>query len=555
MGNASRCLLVVALAVGVASCTPVAAGPELPRPAQPAGQGSLPEAVTTTTVDAADVTMSDCPTDLCLVYHLDPAARWSDGSRVTADDLIWTAGVFTGSVASPDSPYAHISALDALDPSTLRLALDGPIGSWQDLFARVIPAGLSGDVAEWPTTGAYRMTEWVGGDRIVVERSGDWWSGVEPISGAAIGTVRKITFVFIDDPEEMVDALAAGDVDVIATRATEDLVARVDGLDDVTYEVAPGPFWEHIDFNHEDEMLGQHWVRQVIDLAIDRQEILDETVRLIQPGAPSLDNTMWMTGTEGYEPHYVDRHSPDAAEQMLIAHGCELDRDVYVCGETPMSFLWTTTNDDPARRAIFDLVRDDLDTVGIELLGDFRDPSAFVTRDHLFGGPEEWQMIDFSWRAAPDPASSAATYLCGDSDLNVNRYCSDDVEALVRSAATMADPALRAAAYNEADRLYLADLALIPLYQKPDLMAWSSDISGPSPNWALTSNLWNVAAWTGRDEIVVALDSEPLDLDPTATEDVAANTVLSTLLYGAFGMGPTQHHVPVLTGSVDVNEG
>jgi ABC-type transport system substrate-binding protein len=215
-----------------------------------------------------------------------------------------------------------------------------------------------------------------------------------------------------------------------------------------------------------------------------------------------------------------------------------------------MSFVWASTNDDPLRREILAQVEADLAAVGIEVVPALRSPSDFVNRDFLFGGPDVWQLINFSWRSRPDPTPADATYFCADSDLNVNRYCSADVEELVRSAERIVDPLQRAAAYNEADRMYLSDLAVIPLYQKLDLLAWSGQMAGLRPNYTSSTDLWNLAAWTGKREIVVALPAEPSSLG-ALPGDPSADTVLSSLLYGAFGMDPTHAHRPVLVDSVD----
>jgi ABC-type transport system substrate-binding protein len=138
--------------------------------------------------------------------------------------------------------------------------------------------------------------------------------------------------------------------------------------------------------------------------------------------------------------------------------------------------------------------------------------------------------------------------------LNVNRYCSEGVERLVREAERTVDREARAALYNRADRVYLEDVAVIPLYQKLSMLAWSSELSGPEPNFSISTDLWNVASWTGKSSIVVALPGEPTVIDPLSLTDDEANVVLSTLMYGAFGMDPTHSAVPLLVESVDVIE-
>lgn len=540
----------------------------LPRPAQQRislpvthTYPSTPTSSSTSTIPDAMVAAAvseaspGCPSAFCLLYHISERATWSDGTPVTAADFAYTVEVHVDPVSGTRAPaYVAISEADVLDDRTLRLVFDEPYGGWPMLFARVFRSGSEvGSIEGVDTTGPFVFEEWAVGEYLTLVRNGDWWADEDPLSGHPLGDVQRIRFVFVDSLAEMVDGLDDGEIDVISARPDPSAVEDMSEMEGVEYMVAPGPFWEHIDFHHEDPLLSQRWVREALSLAIDREKILDRTVRLVDPDAAALDNTIWMSNATSYEPHFEDRFDPRKAEQILVDNGCVKGEDgVYVCQRTRMSFTWATT-DDPARREVFESAREDLEAVGVEIVGDFRSPSDFVTRDFLFGGPDAWQLVNFSWRARAVPIASNPTYYCDDAGyLNVNRYCSGDVEQLIRSTETMVRTESQAAAYNRADRLYLEDLALIPLYQKPTLMAWTADLKGPDPNYGLSGDLWNVAAWTGKQEIVVGLPSEPSRIEPLADDDDSANLILGSLLYGAFAMDPAHERVPVLVDSVEV---
>ena len=548
-----RLRLVLAGALLAAGCTPTLAAPPPPRPTPPT-QPPVPTTAptTTTTITVETTRVIGCETDFCLVYEIRPEATWSSGAPVTASDFAHTAEV--GAAAGLPG-YDLIESAEVLDAATVVVTLERPYGAWQSLFDRLYPAG--GDLADLPaleTTGPFTFTDWQPGEFVTLERNGSWWAESDPLAGGPPGDVQEVTLVFVSEPAEMVEGLRSGEVDVIAVRPDAETVAALADLEGVETSLAPGPFWEHITFHHDDPVLSRPWAREVISLAIDREAILDETVRLIDPSANALANTVWMTGTPHYEQHFDDGHDPAAAERLLVENDCERGDDgIQICEGTRMSFVWASTNDDPARRATFGLVRDDLGAIGIELIAEFVSPSEFVTREFLFGSPDEWQLINFSWRARPDPGNANATYYCDDAgSLNVARYCSEEVESLIRSTETLTDPAERAAVYNEADRLYLGDRAVIPLYQKPMLVAWIDELEGPEPNHTLSSNLWNIGSWTGKESIVVALAEEPDVIDPRSRADDSANEVLGPLLYGAFGMSPSQEHIPVLVESVEV---
>lgn len=551
-----RIPMFIGVVVAVA-CAPIEAGPELPRPPQTRViETTTTIPTTTTTLDELAILSRSCPGEVCLLYTLSPDARWSDGQPVSAADFVATVDAHQNPLASTRDPaYDVVAAVDEIDPGRVRVALDQPYGAWQGLFSRVLAAHADGlEPGVLPSSGPFVFEEWVPGDRIIVERNDSWWSGSDPITGDPAGTVERIEFVFIADTEELVDAVLSGEVDLAAMRPTTEILDQLSLAETVDYEVAPGPFWEHIDFHHEDELLSRDWVRKALDMAIDRQKILTRTIRQLDPTAVALNNTVWMRNTAAYESHYDDAYDPETAEQMLVDHGCTRPEEIYECDGQPMSFVWMSTNDDPDRQTVFESVSEDLAAIGVELIPQMRSPSAFVNRDVLFGGPDVWQFVNFSWRAGSDPSAADPTYFCGESDLNVNRYCSQEVAALVDEAATTMDPVERAMRYNEADRRYLEDLAVIPLYQKPELLVWSEDIEGPESNFTISTDLWNVASWTGDTTLIVALPTEPAGLDPLSMTDRSANRVLATMLYGAFGMDPSHQHVPVLIESVQILE-
>ena len=106
--------------------------------------------------------------------------------------------------------------------------------------------------------------------------------------------------------------------------------------------------------------------------------------------------------------------------------------------------------------------------------------------------------------------------------------------------------------YDDADALYLADLAIIPLYQKRALLAWRSELSGPRINISRFADTWNVAAWEGKDEVTFGILDLP-DLDPTAAPTDESDLVLSAMMLGAYGLTPTLDFVPVLIESAEIS--
>lgn len=556
-------VILIALALVVTVCAQGEADP-----ATTSTKATIPATTTTAHLVTTTAEEERCPDAFCVVYHIQPEAKWSDGTPVTASDFVYTHEVLVDPLNEAAVGVGHdlITGSEIIDDKTVLFSFSEVYGPWQTLFEVVLPrhvlagadSGIPSGLALTTTSGPFVLHEWVPGDRIILERNLRYWPVNDPLSGSPLGDVDEIHFVFPDSVRNMLRDLEDGEIDLINPRPLDWIVDEVGAMEGVTHDLGPGPFWEHIDFNHDDPLLSQKWVREAISLAIDREALLEGTVRTIDPEASSLDSSIWMANSLNYQPNFVDGYDPEMAEQVLVDHFCERgDDDVYSCRGRRMSFVWATTLGDEFRETHFELAREALEAIGVELVGDFMTPSELFSSEVFFGGPDVWQIINFSWKAAADPHLGNSTYFCegaapsGFGALNVNRYCNPDVDSLVHSTNGQADQAERVRTYNEADAAYLEDLALIPLYQKPAFLAWNAELTGPELNISRSTDLWNVAAWFGKEIVVIALDSEPESLNPIMPHDTSTAMVLAAMLSGAFGIDPTLEFRPVLIESAE----
>lgn len=498
---------------------------------------------------------------MCVRYEIAADAVWSDGEPVTPDDFVRTLAAVTDPISgSPDQTgYELIDQIEVIDDRVFIVKFSGIFPAWRTLFDFVLPAHSNDPYGEEgaPVTGPFLLEDWIEGERIVLRRNPLYWPDTDPASGMRRGDVQELVFVFDQSARDQLDGLEDGELDVISPRPLDWMVEELEAMESVSYQVVPGAFWEHIDFNHDDPLLGQLWVREAISMAIDRESILDETVRTVDPAARALDSAVWLRNSARYQDHFEHVHDPEAAVEALEGHFCERGDDgIYECQGRRMSFVWATTVGDEYRARIFDLVSEDLAEVGIEVNLEARTPSDLFSSSVFFGGPDVWQLISFSWRGEADPFRSNSVFYCegdapsGHGRLNVSRYCNQEVEALIRSTEVTVDETERIRAYDEADSIYLADSAIVPLFQKPALLAFDSSITGPTANISASTDLWNVASWSGADSVVIALESEPDTLDPVRAGE-SARIVLSAMLHGAFSVDPSLEYVPTLIADAE----
>jgi peptide/nickel transport system substrate-binding protein len=377
-----------------------------------------------------------------------------------------------------------------------------------------------------------------------------------------LGDVQEIQVVFIEDSQTMVQALRGQEVDFINPQPQVTLVEDVSGIDGVEYEATLGPVWEHFDFNQDDARLQNAYVRQAIAQGINRDAIVETVVRPLNPDAVPLGNSIWMTTHAYYEDHYNEQfpYDPAAAEALLTENGCTRGGDgIYECDGERLSFTWSTTAGNEGRELQFELAQADLAQIGIEVTAKFGPASEVFADAFINGGADQWQIFNFAWVGSPEPAGGNTLYYCeGDNTngfgaLNNLRYCNEEVDSLVKSTDSIADPDERAAVYNEADALFLADVPMIPMYQKPSFLAWDAAIQNVVPNANNITDTWNVGAWAGQETVVFGAEQQPESMNSFEPDGnlLATSFWFTPVIEGAYKVTPDGRYEPWLIESAE----
>ncbi len=562
--------LAAALALLLAACAGSSTGDSTTTTAGAEPTTTAGEQVTTTEFQATE---GDCPDAFCVLYHIHPDATWSDGVPITADDFAFTYETTINPVLDITSRegYNQMTGYEVVDDKTF-LAIFGEIyAPWRSLFSSpgVMPKHVLEDQpfnAIWDdlitvASGPFVMEEWVPDERITLTRNPNYWASEDRLSGSPLGDVQTINIVFLEDSQTQIQALRGQEIDMFYPQPQVSLVEEVSNIDGVEWEAGLGPIWEQVSFNFSDPLLAQKFIRQAIVMGIDRDAIVDVVVRPLAPDAEKLNNSVWMLGTQFYEDHMTQYpYDPAAAEALLVDNGCTKGADgIYECGGERLSFNWATTAGNEGRELQFELAQANLAQIGIEVNAAFGPASEVFADEFFYGDASVWQLYNFGWVGAPDPSGGNTVYYCeggapsGFGDLNVTRYCNEEVDAMIRSTDSLVDPVERAAVYNEADALYLEDVPTLPLYQKPTFFAWNSVIQGPKDNATQFGPFWNIGSWTGKDLITFGADQQPESMNIWEPDGnlFAANLVATAVLESAFGVAPDFSYVPQLVESAE----
>jgi len=106
----------------------------------------------------------------------------------------------------------------------------------------------------------------------------------------------------------------------------------------------------------------------------------------------------------------------------------------------------------------------------------------------------DFDIAEFAFVTTGDPGDFYDSWRCGGAG-NYQGYCSNKASKLMQTGNAELDPAKRAADFQAADRLFAANLATFPMYQRPVPLVYKSDILGMVNNPGTGGPFWNIEAW------------------------------------------------------------
>ncbi len=443
-------------------------------------------------------------------------AKWSDATPITVADIqyyfeqVMLKDPAKVSAGNPDGwandvanrvGYDQITRFTRVDDKTFQAEFEPAYGDfrgmWTDIpqarFMQAQPGGWDTGLNDTPgpSAGPYLFKEWNKGESLVLVRNAEWWGSPKP-------TLDSIVFRFLPDAASSVAALRNQEVDMIYPQPQVDLVAEVRRLDGVRHSIGFGPTFEHLTFNLKHEQLGDKAVRQAIAWGVDRNRIVQALLRPFSAQAARVDNSVVLLGQRGYEAHGADYHSPNPARARAALEGAGYARGAggyYEKAGRRLSFRLSTIGGNQLREQQAELMRSQLAEVGIEIRFETLTPRDFFGV-HLPSG--DFDIANFAWSGGPFPISAAKQVWSTGSGSNYGGYSSPAFDRAAERGARELDRERQLVLANEMDRALWDDLAVLPLYQKPTLLAVRNTFVNISDNPTNEGPFWNAQVWGVR---------------------------------------------------------
>jgi peptide/nickel transport system substrate-binding protein len=470
-----------------------------------------------------------------VTWRLKSGVQWHDGQPLTADDIVftwqYTTDPATGSTRV--SYYSNIESIDKIDDLTVRVNFKEPTPFWQIAFVgdpgHVLPRHVlepfkGAEARNAPFnlkpvgTGPYKIVDFRPGDVTLAEINQSYHVANRPFfdrvelkgGGDATSAARAVlqtgdydyawNTLVADDLLASMEKGGTGKVMVTAPSGCESIyMQNADPNQEINGERAS--------VNSKHPFFSDLKVRQAFALAINRKLIGEQVF-----GRQGTAATYPVVLPKQYLPDGTYEYNLQKAAQMLDDAGWKKGPDgVRTKDGKSMKVLYQTSVND-LRQNTQAIIKKDLESIGIPVELKSVNDSVFFGGDpnnpdninHFFA---DLQMYNSTYGADPQTylrswvasltgggADNIAQKTNGWSGQNYSRYQNPDYDKIWLQARGELDPIKRADLIKQAQKLLVNDGALIPLVNRPSVLAAKNDLRGMDPG-PFDSQLWKLPYW------------------------------------------------------------
>ncbi len=307
-------------------------------------------------------------------YEIRDDLTWSDGEKLTAEDVAWTmnavkrdapSGTFYGQLANFESAEAVSDTRVEITLTTADSSIVDEIGFWGNVVPKHVfePAGSvaefanDGSAGGWVSAGPYLLTDVQVGQSYTLERVEDY----PLVEGGTPYSAEVVYRVFPDVNTEIL-ALQSGEVDVIANSLPPAQVETLRNTPGIEVEEAVGLGYAHMTYNMTKPDLAKLEVRKALAHSVDYEAIRKV---VLQDQAVSTGSSPLMPVLEDYYDDSIEEYEfdTDMARELMEEAGYTADAG----GNFPVSFRLIYSLQDAVTSQWVTLVKDGAAEAGITI--------------------------------------------------------------------------------------------------------------------------------------------------------------------------------------------
>ncbi|MFI0368305.1 ABC transporter family substrate-binding protein [Actinomadura sp. 1N219] len=415
-----------------------------------------------------------------VTYRLNPQAKWSDGRSIGRADFVAHAHALSGRnprfEVSTVTGYSRIKRIEqGADDNSVEVTFDGTYADWRSLFSPLYPATIYATPRAFNTGWMNRLPVTSGPfkfqriDRtaktVTIVRDPAWWG--------ARAKLDRIVYRAMDT-SAMPGAFANNEIDLMDIGLDAGALKRAQDVPEAAVRRAGGPDWRHFTLNATTPVLSDVRVRRAVMLGIDRRVIARADLSGLGVPVQTLGNHFYVNTQDGYRDNSGDLgvYAPSRAQTLLDEAGWTLHGRYRTKGGRTLALRFVVPSGVPISKREGELTRALLERIGIRV------DIVPVPADDAFDryvAPGNFDIVPFSWLGTSFPVSPMQSVFArphgGRVQQNYSRIGTAAIDTAMDRAIAEVDPARIHVLVNRTDRLIWQQASVLPLYQRPQLVA------------------------------------------------------------------------------------
>ncbi len=419
--------------------------------------------------------------NLTITFHLRKGVTWHDGAPFTSADVKFNYQLYI----DPQTPTAYaesfkqVTGVETPDPYTFIVHYDKPYAPALMSWATSIHPQhlLEGEdvtrsrLARDPVgTGPYRFSEWVGGEKIVLESNPDYFEG-QPY-------VKRVVYRIIPDISTQFLELQTGSLDYMGLSPLQfDRQTDTPAFRRLYNKYSYLSFgYTYLGYNLNRPIFQDKRVRQALSYAINKQELIDGVLLgygSVATGPYKPDTWVYNSDVPKYS------YDPDKARQLLADAGWQDTNNNGILDKNgkELTFTIVTNQGNDLRSKTGEIIQYRFKEVGVEVKLRIIEWATFLKE---FINPGNFDATILGWSGGPEPDQyniwhSSKT---GPRQLNFIGFKNDEVDTLLEEGRRVFDLQQRKAYYDRFQEILAEEQPYTFLYVGKALPAVSKRFRG-----------------------------------------------------------------------------
>jgi peptide/nickel transport system substrate-binding protein len=413
---------------------------------------------------------------------INPAAKWSNGEPISADDVAANWGALNGE--NPDfaptstNVWQDVQSVEAGDSQQdVKIVFKNKNADWPSILGIIYPKWAMDTPDHFNTLWkslpvAADGTTIVSGGPFIVQSYDEnaqvvtfgpnpgWWGQKPKLDSVVFKAVSRNT---------QAQAFANKEIDSFDLHGSADAYKTVQGRSDAEIQRSLGTTYRHVTLNGKASVFKDVKVRQAFAKTLDRTVLANAILGGVESPISLLNNLIYLPGQKGYtnDAESVIGTDVDGAKTLLKDAGYDTSGTYAKKGGKDLTVRFVIPSENQNSANIAQLVQQQSKKAGFKVNIDVVPSADFFTK-YITTKTRDFDATYFAWQGTAFPVSSTESiFYPADSGQNFPGVTDNSLGSAFKTANAELDPDKRITEAQAIDKKLVKLVTTVPLFPEP----------------------------------------------------------------------------------------